>query len=69
MDKILEQLISSLPNSPTTLSKSNIQKIHSYLPVPSDYKIIWADISSFGGYPCGLIITDKALITKASKKA
>lgn len=68
MDEILEQLILSLPNSPTTLSKSNIQKIHSYLPVPSNYKIIWADITSFGGYPCGLIITDKALITKASKK-
>ena len=57
MDKILRELIATLPTSPTVLDKSNIGKIHRYIPVPTDYKILWADIGSFGGYPAGVVIT------------
>lgn len=67
MDEILEGLISTLPKSPTVLNDATVEKIHSYIPVPTDYKIIWADISSFGGYPAGVVITDRALVVKASR--
>lgn len=67
IDDILEQLISQLPESPTVLGKASIKKIHEYIPVPTDYKIKWADISSFGGYPAGIVITDRGLIVKATR--
>lgn len=44
-----------------------MEKIHRYIPVPTDYKILWADIGSFGGYPAGVVITDRAIIVKASR--
>ncbi len=31
------------------------------------YRIVWADILSFGGYSAGNVITDRALILKASR--
>lgn len=67
MDEILKSLIENLPESPTVLDDSTRKKIYKYIPVPTDYKILWADITSFGGYPSGIIITDKALIVKATK--
>lgn len=67
MDGILEKLISQLPTSPTVLDKTNVKKIHEYIPVPTDYEIIWADISSFGGYPAGVVITNRGLIVKATR--
>lgn len=60
MDEILRELIATLPKSPTALDKSTVEKIHRYIPVPTDYKILWADIGSFGGYPAGVVITDRA---------
>ena len=50
------------------LLKSTVEKIHRYIPVPTDYKILWADIGSFGGYPAGVVITDRAIIVKASRE-
>lgn len=67
MDDFLKELVSALPSSPTVLDKGTVEKIHTFLPVPTDYQIIWADISSFGGYPAGVVITDRALVVKASK--
>ena len=67
IDDILEKLISQLPASPTMLDNANVKKIHEYIPVPTDYKIRWADISSFGGYPAGIVITDRGLIVKATR--
>lgn len=67
MNKILEELISQLPKSPTELNSDNRKKIYSYIPIPTDYKILWADISSFGGYPAGIVLTDKGLVVKASR--
>lgn len=67
IDDILEQLISQLPASPIVLDKANTKKIHEYIPVPTDHKIRWADISSFGGYPAGIVITDRGLIVKATR--
>lgn len=68
MNEILGELISTLPKSPTLLDKPTIDKIHRYIPVPTDYKIIWADIGGFGGYPAGVVITDRAIIVKASRE-
>lgn len=42
--------------------------IHRYISAPTDYKILWADIGSFGGYPAGVVITDRAMIAKASRE-
>lgn len=68
MDEILRELIKKLPESPTELNKSTVKKIYRYIPVPTDYKIIWADIVSFGGCPAGVVITDRAIIVKASRE-
>ena len=68
MDDILRELISTLPKSPTPLDKSTVEKIHRYIPVPTDYIIMWADIRRFGGYPAGVVITDRAIIVKASRE-
>ena len=43
MDSVVEQIMLKLPTSKTELSADNIKKIHRYLPVPSDYKILWAE--------------------------
>lgn len=66
-DHDLERLISQLPASPTVLNKSNTRKMHKCIPVPTDHQIRWADVSSFGGYPAGIVITDQALIVKATR--
>lgn len=67
MDTITKQYIDLLPESPFELTKSNIKKIHTRIPVPNDFKILWADISSLNGYPSGVVITDRALIYKTHK--
>lgn len=67
MDDVLQQLVSELPESPTELTSKNIQKIQRYIPVPTDYKILWTDISSFGGYPSGIVITEQGLVVKATR--
>lgn len=63
----MNSFISELPTSPEKLNKKNIKKIHKYIPVPTDYKILWADIEKYGGYPSGVVVTDKGIIVKASK--
>lgn len=67
MDKFLEILINELSYSPTELTEKNIKKIHEYIPVPSDFKILWADINSFGGYPSGIVLTDRGIVCKAPR--
>ncbi len=66
--EILKSLMNKLPPSVTELDEKTRKKIHQILPVPSDHKILWAEILSFGGYPSGVVITNKALIFKATKK-
>ncbi len=67
MEPALQKLIDQLPASATELTEDNIAKIHEYLPVPTDFQILWADILSFNGYPAGIVLTDKALVVKATK--
>lgn len=67
MESYIETLMKQLPSSPIELSEKNRKKIHQLLPVPSDYTINWADILSFGGYPCGVVLTDQGIIIKAPK--
>ena len=64
----LDKLLEAINPSPEELSKGNKKKIHEYLPVPNDWKIMWAEIGSYGSYPSGLVITDKGLASKASKQ-
>ena len=67
MNQLLEQMIKELPESPTKLNWWKKRKIHKILPVPYEYEIFWADIISLKGYPAGVVVTDKALVFKASK--
>ena len=67
MDHFIEQMIGEMSASPTELSEKNIKKIHEYIPVPNDFEILWADINSFGGYPSGIVLTDKGIVIKAPR--
>lgn len=69
MNEIVEKLMQTMPESPTELTDSNCKKIRAYMPVPNDFKILWAEITSFSGYPAGVVITDKGIVFKASRKA
>ena len=60
--------IGSLPKTKTDISDSKVRnKIRKYIPVPNDFRILWADISSYGGYPGGIVLTDRGVIIKAPK--
>ena len=67
MDSIVKNLIEQLPDSPISLSHRNKKKINQYLPVPTDFEILWADILSFGGYPAGVVLTNRGIVFKAPK--
>lgn len=67
MDRFIENLIDELDESPTELSDKNKKKIHKYIPVPNDFDILWADISAFGGYPSGIVLTNKGIVCKAPR--
>lgn len=67
MDQFLENLINELAESPTELSDKSKKKIYEYIPVPKDFDILWADINSFGGYPSGIVLTNKGIVCKAPR--
>lgn len=70
MDSFIEKLIGELSESTeksTELSEKNKKKIHEYIPVPNDYEILWADINSFGGYPSGIVLTNRGIVCKAPR--
>lgn len=67
MDEFVKTLINGLAKSPTELTDKNKKKIQEYLPVPSDFDILWADINSFGGYPSGIVLTNKGIVSKAPR--
>lgn len=67
METILENVLSQLGSSPTSLTSKNVLKIKELFPVPTEYKILWADVI-FSAKISGLVITDKALIMKADKE-
>lgn len=67
METNISRLLGNMAVSPTELTEKNIRKIYTYIPVPSDFEILWADISSFGGYPAGVVITDRGLVLKAPR--
>lgn len=68
MDKQIRELINQLPESPVDLTEKNLRRIHELIPVPTDYKILWADILSFGGYPAGVVITEQGLVVKGTNE-
>lgn len=68
MDEFIKEQFDLLGASPTSLeNKKNIKKIYEYMPVPREFKILWADIVSYGGYPAGIVITDRGIVFKATR--
>ena len=67
MDQFIVDLISGLAESPTELTDKNKKKIQEYIPVPTDFEILWADINAFGGYPSGIVLTNKGIVSKAPR--
>ena len=67
MDPLLKKLVDDLPTPKKELKKKQLRKIREYMPVPNDHKVLWADMLSFGGYPAGIVITDRAMIVKATR--
>lgn len=65
MEQYMKDFMNELAKSPTELSEGNKKKIHEYIPVPNDFDILWADIHSFGGYPSGIVLTDRGIVCKA----
>jgi len=70
INKLIDE-ISSQPNDKkiADISKTAIVKrIHSFLPVPNDFEIKWAEMGSYGGYPSGVVLTNKGVFIKASRE-
>ncbi|MBD5499522.1 MAG: hypothetical protein HDR11_17545 [Lachnospiraceae bacterium] len=67
MDQFVIQLMEELSVSPTELTEKNKKKIQKYLPVPTDFEILWADINSFGGFPSGVVLTDRGIVLKGPR--
>ena len=66
----IEKLIQNIGPSEIDVSdKKTCNKVHNYLPVPNDFKLIWVEMNSYGGYPAGLALTDKGIIFKAPRGA
>lgn len=67
MDPLLKKLIDDLPAPKKELNEKRLRRIREYMPVPNDHVVLWADMLSFGGYPAGVVITDRAMIVKATR--
>lgn len=67
MDPLLKKLIDDLPAPKKELNEKQLRRIREYMPVPNDHVVLWADMLSFGGYPAGVVITDRAMIVKATR--
>lgn len=67
MNHDLYMIVSELVEKTGALSQKEKEKICRYIPVPTDYDILWADISAYGGHPSGVVITDHALIIKSHR--
>ena len=68
MDQKLQAMIEELQGVCGKPAHEEVQKIQRCLPVPNDHVILWADMISYGGYPAGIALTDRAFISKAPKK-
>ena len=66
-DNVLQSVLKQMKESPTVLSKKNVNSIKELFPIPREYQLLWADVT-FGTRLSGLVITDKAIITKADAK-
>lgn len=68
MDQKLQTMIEELQSKCGKPTHEEAQRIQRSLPVPNDHVILWADMISYGGYPAGIALTDRAFISKAPKK-
>lgn len=66
MDYIWSSLCDSLPKG-DELTANHVKQLHHHLPVPSDYKILWAISEQFGKTPQGLVIADKGIVIKSNQ--
>lgn len=67
MQYVIEQTLTRFGDSATVLSNGNISRIKAGFPVPVEQKILWADVD-FGRRISGLVLTDKGVFIKGSKK-
>lgn len=58
-------MIRYLCDSPVTLSKANIQRMHELFPIPTEQRIIWAD-AEFDLRPSGVVCTDAGVFIKTN---
>lgn len=64
----IDAIIAELPASVEDLTKKRvIKKIRTYLPVPNDFDILWAEVNSYGGFPVGMVITRQGVIFKSPR--
>lgn len=64
---IVQNMAERMGESPTELTGQNIKWIQEYLPLPREFKILWADIQMKNSYPSGLILTEEAFCYRASR--
>lgn len=62
--KVLEQA----GQSPTELTRKNIERMKERFPIPHEYQILWASVK-FAARISGLVVTDRALIIKTDPKS
>jgi hypothetical protein len=67
MDCLLEKAIDSLGSSKTELNNENIKRMREELPIPREYKVLWADVV-FSNRSSGIVFTDNALVIRADKE-
>lgn len=67
VDVILQSVLSQIKQSPTKLTKNNIDKIKTLFPIPREYRILWANVK-FSARISGFVVTDQAMIFKADAK-
>ena len=58
-------MLSTLPESPVVLTKTNIQRMRELFPIPIEQRILWAD-AEFDLRPSGIVCTDAGVFIKTN---
>lgn len=63
-----DYLFKELPRGGENINKASIKKkIYGYLPVPTDFEILYAEVNSYHGTASGVVLTNKGIIIKSPK--
>jgi len=64
----VEMVKTMLHESPTDIStERSLKRIRRAMPVPNDFRIIWAEIQQYHKHPAGIVLTMEGIIYKAPK--